>query len=113
MDENKFYSKEGMRERSVKKERKLALLSKGRTTVNSGATFGDADVEIKEHNIRIEAKFTDKSQFTLTKKILDKLKAQSRFEIPMMEIQIQEEKWYLIRPEEYYLILELLESRLK
>jgi hypothetical protein len=110
MDENRFFTGEGKRERAVKQEKKLALLSKGNTTINSGATLGDADVSIKQHGIRLEAKYTDKAQITLTKEVLKKLKAQSRFEIPMMEIQIEDEKWYVIRPEEYFLLLELFES---
>jgi Holliday junction resolvase len=112
MDEQRYFSKEGMRIRSQKKEAKLARISGGKTTVNSGATFGDSDIKIKMPNakITIEAKFTDKEQFILKKDILDKLKAQSRGTIPMMEIEIKGDKWYLIRPQEYYLLLELFEN---
>lgn len=112
MDTNKFFTGEGKRERSLKQEKKLARLSNGNVTVNSGATFGDADVKIKTQSaqINVEAKYTDKEQYILKKDTLEKLKAQSKNKIPMMEIKIQEEKWYLIRPQEYFMLLELFEN---
>jgi hypothetical protein len=110
MNEERFFSGEGKRERSIKQERKIAKLGKGRETIGSGSVFRNADVEIKNLKIRVEAKYTDKNQFILNKKILDKLKAQSRNEIPVLNIQIKEENWYLIRPSEWFLILEYLEN---
>ncbi len=51
------------RERSNRQEAKVAQLLKGRTTINSGATFGENDVT-SEH-CEVECKITSKGSYSL------------------------------------------------
>jgi hypothetical protein len=59
------------RKRSGKQEKKLSKQFKGRTTINSGATFRQNDVMSDTHDI--EAKTTRSSQFVLKESDLEKM----------------------------------------
>lgn len=109
MDAKKYFSEGTKREKANKQEKTIAKSTGGKTTIGSGAFFQKGDVSIGKYNIRIEAKRTDGEQITLKKEWIDKLKSQSRFEVPVLALEVQDESWFVIRKQEFALILEYLE----
>lgn len=110
MDENKFFREMTKHEKSQRQEKAVAKFTKGKKTIASGAVFRDGDVAVGRFKIRIEAKRTDGVTLQIEKGWMKKIKGQSRFQIPVLHIQIQDEEWYVIRPAEMALILEYLEA---
>jgi hypothetical protein len=112
MDVGKFFKEDSKKVRSLKQEKAVAKYVKGLTTIASGALFGDGDVIVKGFgkDIVIEAKRTDKQSMRLSKDWLVKLRKQSKNRIPVLHLEIQDEGWYLVRPQEFLLILEYLEA---
>ena len=72
LDDN---SKNTTRARSIKQEKSLSKKFKGRTTINSGATFKQNDVMSERNDI--EAKITSKRSFVLKEDELDKMTLRS------------------------------------
>lgn len=112
MNEEKFFTPLSERKKADRQDRKTAKKIGARVTVNSGATFSNGDMEIPELKIRIEAKRTDAEQITLKSEWMKKIAAQSRFEMPVLHITIGADKqeWYVIRPEEFALLLGFLQK---
>lgn len=113
MNEDRFFQKEGVKKKAQKHEKQVAKYIQGRVTVNSGACLTDkGDVKKKcnsNFKFRIECKTTGEGSIRIEKAWLEKIKLQSRFEIPALNIKIQNEDWYIIRPEEFSLLLEFIE----
>lgn len=74
------------RKRSVKQEKKLAKKYQGRTTANSGATFGQNDITTKD--LSIEAKYTDNKGYRVN--VPEFLKAATRAEAGKIPVEIIE-----------------------
>lgn len=76
------------RARSIKQEKKLSTQFKGRTTINSGATFKQNDVVSDTHDI--EAKITAKNSYVLKLDELDKLRRRAKSDkIPAFVIEFE------------------------
>lgn len=86
----KWLNKEvSTRERSNKQEKRLAKTFGGRTTANSGATFGENDVKTPEFDI--EAKTTKSKQFILKLEDLKKMQRKTRVDKkPLFIINFEE-----------------------
>jgi alpha-L-arabinofuranosidase len=79
------------RHRSKKQESRIAKELKGRTTINSGATFGENDVttDIAE----IEAKTTTKNSYSIKLDDWNKLVSKSKKDkFPIMVIDFENDK---------------------
>lgn len=108
MDSERFFSPDKVKKKSTNQEKRVARESGGLLTPASGALSIKGDVANRKLRLRIEAKRTDKASIVLDKVWLEKIVAQSRFEIPALNIEIQDQNWYLVRPEEFAYILEAL-----
>jgi Holliday junction resolvase len=108
MNESKFFNQVSKQEKSKRQEIAVSKFSSGKRTIASGALFRDGDIIVGDHNLRIEAKRTDKDFLKIDKKWCEKIKKQSRFDIPVLALEIKDEQWYVIRPEEFALLLEYL-----
>jgi Holliday junction resolvase len=96
-----FEREKTVKDLSIIQERKLAKDLKGRTTIMSGALAKDK-ADITAGKLRIECKRTDKESISIKKEWLIKLKNGTKLsEIPVVAIQIQDEDWFLVRPEEF------------
>ena len=106
MLESKFFEEKGVKVKSSFHEKKVAKTVKGKTTIGSGCLpFSKADVFTG--NVRIECKRTDKISMKVEKDWFVKLKEQCLVgEIPVLNIEIQDESWFLVRKEEFGFILE-------
>jgi len=110
----KTQRKNELRNKSINQEQSVAKSIGGRVTLASGAlSFDKADVVRKDLKLRIECKRTDKESIILKKSWLKKLIGNAKNEIPMLNIEIQDENWYLIRKEEVGFILEKLIGEVK
>lgn len=79
------------RYRSAKQESRIAQELKGRTTINSGATFGENDV-ITDF-CEVEAKITGKESFRLTYADWQKLNKKIEFgKIPIFVVEFETKK---------------------
>lgn len=86
-----FLPKDTTRARSKKQESRIAKDLLGRTTLNSGATFGENDV-ITDF-CEIEAKTTRKDSYTLKIKEFDKLLTKTKVgKMPIFTIEFEEQK---------------------
>ena len=102
----------GLKAKSQRQEKSVAGETLGKTTIASGALpFDKGDVRNKELKVRIECKRTDKSQITIKKRYLQKIVAEARNEIPVLHIELGEEKWYVIQPGMFAYILEKLQEK--
>lgn len=108
MDKDRFFSPDKVKKKSTNQEKRVARESGGKLTPASGALSIKGDVANKKLRLRIEAKRTDKSSMILEKAWLEKIVAQSRFEVPALNIEIQDQSWYLVRREEFEFILEAM-----
>lgn len=85
---NNLEAKESTRAKSGKQETRLAKSLQGRTTINSGATFGQNDVTTDF--CEIEAKTTDKGSFTVKMSDLEKMhKKCDAKKIPIMVVEMR------------------------
>lgn len=111
MDEDNFFLTEHVRYKANKQETRVAKEVKGKKTIGSGSlSFSKADVFKK--GLRIECKRTDKQSIILKKDWLVKLRGETSVdEAPVLHLEIQDERWYLIRPEEFAYISKKLEER--
>ena len=92
----KFFTKEkSVRERSGVKERKVAKQIKAQVTVNSGATFGQNDLENKL--VSIEHKFTSKKSFSIKAATFKKAIEQTPVhKVPAMFVDFENEGLELV-----------------
>lgn len=82
---------ETTRSRSNKQEHRIAKELKGKTTINSGATFGENDVIVDF--CEIEAKTTKKDSFSVTYADIKKMSRKcSKVKIPIMVVDFEEYK---------------------
>jgi len=80
--------KSNNRKRSDKRESFLAKDLGGKTTVNSGATFGENDVETE--SLSIDDKTTVKSSYTITVDTFKKVKARTKADkMPVLTINFE------------------------
>jgi len=109
VDIEKLQERASVKALSIKHENKVKKFVAGRTTIASGALpFDKADV-VKD-NIRIECKATEKESIILKLQWLHKLQGEClAHEIPVLNIQIKGENYYLVRPEEFRQYLEYKE----
>lgn len=97
------------RERSYKQEKRIADTHGGLPTINSGATFGQNDVESKEFSI--EAKTTTAKSYPLK---LSELKVAEKKtptnKIPVFQIDFEEAKksYCVLREEDFLALIEEL-----
>lgn len=108
MDKDRFFSPDTVKKKSTNQEKRIAREVGGKVTPASGALSIKGDVVNKKLRLRLEAKRTDKSRMILEKEWLEKIVAQSRFEVPALNIEIQDQSWYLVRKEEFDYILEAM-----
>lgn len=110
---------ESSKSKSIKQEGKLAKRFNGRTTVCSGAlAFDKADVvfnrgktNLEPKSLRIECKRTDKSTLLLDKEWISKLRRDIKpKEFLAMELEIQDERVYLIAEGEFRFLKWILTS---
>jgi hypothetical protein len=92
-----------VRKRSVKQEKALAKRYNGRATSNSGASFGENDIN-SEH-FSIEAKFTDAKSYKIT--MVEFLKLVNRcpsgkIPIEIIEFTNQKESLVVIREFDFF-----------
>jgi hypothetical protein len=113
MNIDKFKNRKSKRDPSKVQEEKAAKRIGGRKTFASGALpFDKGDAVNRRLKLRLECKRTDKESLSIKRTWLTKLKGNLvRGEIPVVNIEIQDEGWYLIRPEEFAFILERLEEQ--
>jgi hypothetical protein len=111
MDYNSFINREKtIKDKATMQEKRIAKRNKLRTTIASGAKHFDK-ADIKGKHIRIECKRTDKRQIIIKKEWLEKLERETTVsDIPVMNIEIQNENWYLVRQSEFDYILELIKE---
>lgn len=100
------------RGRSQLQEESVARRIGGRLTISSGSTPVDkGDVKERTSKLRLEAKHTVNASMKLDKAWLAKIKTQCTVsEIPALNIRIQDEEWYMVRPEEFDFILERIKE---
>jgi hypothetical protein len=99
-----------IKEKSQKQERRVSKEVKGRPTINSGALYFDK-ADVRGKNLRVECKRTDKQQIVLKKEWLLKLRAECNIkDIPVVNIEIGEESWYIVRKEEFEYIRQRIEK---
>jgi len=111
MDIDKYKKfKEGKKEKSIRQEKYVAKRYGGRTTIASGATPADkADVRIDK--VRVECKRTNGKQIAVKKEYLEKLEREClAHEIPVLNIQIEDSNWYLVRPSEFDYIMQKIKE---
>ncbi len=107
----KFRNRKSVRDNTPKgksksQEKRLAIRTGGRTTLASGAfRFDKSDVVVDNLKLRIECKRTDKDQIIIKRSYLVKVTKESRNEIPVIELEIGDQRWYIVRPEEFAYIL--------
>ena len=111
IDPSKLFLRRGEdteRGRSKNQEKKVSKQIGGRVTIGSGNTDKDkGDAFAKDCRVRVEAKRTDHASIKIEKAWLEKIKHQCAVsEIPVVHIEIQDEDWYMVRPEEFEFILE-------
>lgn len=83
------------RKRSDKQEKKLAKEFGGKTTINSGATFGQNDIITPV--FEIEAKTTSKKSFTLKLEDLKKLQRKcDKNKVPIFIVEFEGNDEYVI-----------------
>lgn len=85
------------KERSRMQEQRIAHDLAGRETIGSGNKMESGDVSLDDLRIKIEAKRTDKESISIKKEWL--VKAREELLIgkePVLEIEIQDERWYMI-----------------
>jgi hypothetical protein len=101
---NRRDKKRSKKSLSFSQERRIANMTGGNTTIASGALpFDKADVRVGD--TRIECKRTDKNSIILKKDYLLKLKNQCKInETPVVNIEIQDENWYLVTEEDFLFI---------
>lgn len=110
MDTGKFFSEKSSTRKAQLHEAKVSRHVDGRKTVASGSlSFDKADV-VTLGNMRIECKRTDNGSMRFDKGWMLKLLGQcKRGEVPALNIEIQDQNWYIIRPEEFAMLLEYME----
>lgn len=85
-----FQVQETTRSRSKKQESHIAKAIKGKTTINSGATFGQNDV--LNDCCEVEAKTTKARSFSLTLRDLQKLRQKcSVSKIPVLVVSFEDD----------------------
>lgn len=88
---DKLYNGKTTRERSSKQESRIASEINGRTTINSGATFGENDVV--NDFMEVEAKTTIHDSFSLKLADFRKLKKKAKVnKIPALVIDFESSK---------------------
>jgi hypothetical protein len=102
------------RKKSQKQEIKIAKEIKGKPTINSGAFLISDKADVKKENVRIECKRTDKQQIIIKKEWLEKLRNDCTYkDIPVFNIEIQDENWYMVRAEEFEYIMQMIKKYAK
>jgi len=100
-------TKETTRSRSKKQESKLAKVLNGRTTINSGATFGENDV-ITDF-CEVEAKTTTKDSYRLTSTDWNKLNDKTEFgkmPIFIVDFELKNESLVVMKMDDFKLLIE-------
>jgi len=100
---------ETTRSRSKQQESRLAKIYKGRTTINSGATFGENDVVTDI--LEVEAKTTAKMSFSINAKDLKKLMDKSPAgKIPVFEVCFEKlgKSFTIIQQEDFRQLIQII-----
>lgn len=100
------------KEKSKRQEKRVAKEIRGRVTVGSGNKPLDKG-DVRNEEFLIECKRTDKAQITLKKDYINKIKSEAGFKIPALNIEIQDENWYVIRKQEFMLLQQFLRGEIK
>lgn len=101
--------KKGVKKKSTKQEKRLAAQIGGKSTIASGSLHFDK-ADVKKSGLRGECKRTDKESIIIKKEYLLKLRSQCKVnERPFMNIEIQDENWFLVTKEDFLNILEVAE----
>ena len=105
MNEDNYFSGDTSKQKSKKQEVSLAKKLGGRTTFGSGS-WGHDKTDVEVGKFKIECKRTDKKSIILKKDWLIKLRKQAGANIPILHLEIQDERWFLVREEEFNYIKE-------
>lgn len=99
------------KDKSKKQEKRSAKDYDGITTSASGARGNKGDVNLKS-GFKLENKTTDKNSIRVEKKWLDKIEEEA-FEVgvmPLLEIELQDQQWVIMRKEDFIKFLEIKEN---
>ena len=114
MDLERLFADESSKKKSMRQEKRIAKEVGGKPTAGSGSLPNPqfkADVVQKKLRLRIEAKQTEGDGIRIEGEWIDKLlKQRYPDEIPVLNIQIKQHDWYMVRKEEFEILLEAIEA---